>query len=87
MPQFWPRSAQKEPKWPKNSPPSHFDPGEAKKARYRPKMDKMAELWLLVIFGHFWTMLALFGRSWAKIWDIPAKTHSQLCQNLSQDVL
>ena len=107
-----------------------------------------AQSHILVIFGHFWTILALFGRSWAKIWDIPrkdtlltvpkpqpgcpvtrsmpfqpfgttrvlkvmfgsflaffgqfwpfvgapglklgtspAKTHSQLCQNLSQDVL
>ena len=22
-------------------------------------------------FGHFWAILALFGRSWAKIWGIP----------------
>ena len=24
-------------------------------------------------FGHFWAILALFGRSWAKIWDITRK--------------
>ena len=32
-----------------------------------------AQSHIMVIFGHFWTMLALFGRSWAKIWDIPRK--------------
>ena len=39
-------------------------------------------------FGHFWTILALF---WAlrglKFGTPPAQTHSQLCQNLIQDVL
>ena len=38
-------------------------------------------------FCHFQTILAFFGRSWAKIRDTPTQTHSQLCQNLSQDVL
>ena len=64
------------------SPVHNFDPGAAKKARYRPKIDKMAELWLLVIFGPFWPLGQNLGHTPHRHTPNSAKTSARMSCNL-----
>ena len=64
------------------SPVHNFDPGASKKARYRPKMDKMAELWLLVIFGPFWPRGQNLGHTPHRHTPNSAKTSARMSCNL-----